>query len=390
MSPSAPPTLELRVLRTMEEVEQVRNVWSSWKTHRDSDIDYCLQTVWPKEDFIRPHVIIIYRHGRPDALLIGRLERSKVALRLGYVRLPGIPMKTLSIAYRGLLGNESPENCAEFVRSIEGTLELGEADMANFQQLVPDSPLHEAASRPGRHIGTRDRVGSPLLHHVTMLSSNTEDVLKVLSSKHRRELRQKKRKMLADFDDQVIFRCYRDPAEVQAVIPQVEEIARKTYQRGLEVGYQNNEDIRNRMLFCAAKGWLRLYLVTIQGKPAAYITGTVYERIFCADFMGYDPAFREYSIGKILTIEIIEDFCREGLEQVDFGFGSGLYKERFGNKSWPETSLNIYAPTMKGVMVNGLRTSFMTSDRLIKNFLVRTNLLPNIKTAWRARVSKAK
>jgi Acetyltransferase (GNAT) domain len=390
MTSTTEPALEVRVLRTIQDVELARETWSTWKTHRDSDIDYCLQTVWPKKEFIRPHVIAIYRRGKLDALLVGRLEHNKVPLRLGYINLLNIPAKTLSFAYRGLLGNDSPENSAEFVRSIEQTLERGEADLANFQQLIPGSSLHDATARSKR-FGTRDRAGSPLLHHVIALSGNIEEDLKgLLSSGHRRELRQKKRKILAAFEDQMSSRCYRDPSEVQAIIPQIEEIAHKTYQRGLEVGFQDNEDIRNRMLFCATKGWLRVYLVTVQNQPAAYISGTVYERCFCIDFMGYDPALREYSIGKILTIEMIEDCCREGVETVDFGFGSGLYKERFGNRSWPETSMNLYAPNVKGLVIHGLQTSLAVSDRMIKNFLERTNLLPRIKTAWRARASKAK
>src|SRR5580700_4035265 len=86
----ARPEFQVRVLRSFPEVEQIRDAWSAWKTHRDSDIDVCLQFVWVREEVVRPHVIVIHRNGHPEAMLVGRLERFRTTPKIGYVRLPGI------------------------------------------------------------------------------------------------------------------------------------------------------------------------------------------------------------------------------------------------------------------------------------------------------------
>src|ERR1035437_4668742 len=81
---SSSSAVSVRIARSIGEVEAIREIWTAWKSHRDSDIDFCLEFVWSGEAFIRPHVIVIYRYGRPDAMLVGRLERARMNSKVGY------------------------------------------------------------------------------------------------------------------------------------------------------------------------------------------------------------------------------------------------------------------------------------------------------------------
>ena len=67
---------EIRIARTVPEVEGLREAWTGWPGHRDSDIDFYLMINQAHPEILRPHVIALYRDGKPDAILIGRLDKK--------------------------------------------------------------------------------------------------------------------------------------------------------------------------------------------------------------------------------------------------------------------------------------------------------------------------
>jgi CelD/BcsL family acetyltransferase involved in cellulose biosynthesis len=144
--------------------------------------------------------------------------------------------------------------------------------------------------------------------------------------------------------------------------------------------------MRQRLQLEAEKGWLRTYILYAANLPCAFWMGTVYRGKFYSDCLGYDPSYEKYSPGTFLLNAMIEDSCRDGIEQVDFGLGDARYKQRFGNCSWQEVTAYIYGPSWRGLRVNALRTPAAFLDRLTKQALDRTNLLPKIKKLWRNRL----
>ncbi len=283
-----PPAITVRVARSREEVEAIREIWSSWNSDRDNDIDYCLEYNWLSGDFIRPHVIVIYRNGCPDAMLVGRLERAPIDAKIGFLQIPGMRVRRLTFASGGFLGDCSPENCEELVKSIIEALKRKEADAALLQHLSTESAaFHNALTLPG--FACRDHLVKSVPHSVLRLSKNIEWVYMGFSAGLRTELRRKKKKIVRDFGSGVKVQCYRELAQLETVIPQLEKIVRMTYQRGLGVGFQDTERMRRRLRFYAEKGWLRIYLLTLKDKPSAFCIGPLYNGRFYSDYLGFDP-----------------------------------------------------------------------------------------------------
>jgi len=381
-----PRAILVRVAKTTAEVETLREVWTSWKGHRDTDIDFCMEFVWSREEVIRPHVIVIYRCGSPDAILVGRLERMQIKLKTGYLRGPGIPVRVLIFAYGGLRGNPSDENSARFLTSIMGSLRQGEADLAFFHQACADSSLYKMAlTLPG--FGMRDHIPNPAPHHFMRLPERADQLTAGLSSKHREHLRSEARKLLSDFDGRVNITCFLKPTELDDTIRDVEGVAKKTYQRGLGVGFEDTPRTRQLLHFLAQKGWLRIYLLYIGRSPCAFSVGSVSDGVYCCDLLGYDPEFAEYSPGSFLLIRMFEDLCKAGVKEVDFGPGGGMYKERFGNRRVMEASISIFAPSLKGLMLNIMQTATRLMDDAVRKMLVRTGLLSKAKRLWRVRLT---
>ena len=376
----------VRVCRTVADIEEIRQIWAAWKGYRDSDIDFYLEFIRTRQEVLRPHVIVLSRGGRPDALLIGRLEKTRIDSKIGYLRLPGVPARILTFAYGGLRGNASDDNCIALVRSIMDSLRLGEADLAFLHKPGEDDLVYKKAlSLPS--FWCRDHLTKPESHHVMNLPETMEQVYQGFSHGLRGQLRRKQKKVLKEFDGLVKVACFRDTSDLDRVISEAEVIAKKTYQRGLGVGFEDTPAMRGRLNFCAQKGWLRAGMLYIGDRPCAFWIGTVYDGVFVSDFLAFDPEFRDYSLGSYLLIAMIEEFCKEGVKAVDFGFGPGEYKERFGNMQLQEASVHIFAPNFKGVTLNALRTVTVLVEDILKKMLQKTNLFPKIKRLWRDRVS---
>jgi hypothetical protein len=385
-SSSLETALTIRVARTLEEVEEIRGIWSAWETHRDGNIDISLESVWTAEEFIRPHVIVIYRNGQPDAMLPGRLERVRVTPRVGYLKLPGIRARQITFPKGGVLGNASAENSEEFIKSIQEALRVGEADMAMLHQVQTDTDLYSKALGLSG-FATRDHQLRPLVRNSMKLSPNVEQIYQALSSGLRADLRKKKRKLAEVFGDGAKIRCVRDSAELGQAMIEMEAVAAKTYQRGLGVGFENSRLTRERLHLYARKGWLRVFLLTVNEKPCAFWMGTVFNGSFCSDYLGFDPAFGKYSPGTVLIAAMIEEFCKEGVAEIDFGVGEGRYKDRFGNHRVMEASVCIFRPSLKGVGLNAAQTSTRFLEGSMRKILESTNLLPTLKKLWRKKLS---
>jgi len=379
--------LEVKIARSLAEVEEIREIWAAAKGHRDGNIDFCLNFVWTGREFVRPHVVVVYRQGRADAILVGRLENVRIETKIGYLRLPAVRTRLLNFAHGGLLGNDSEENVDEFVRASLAALQSGEADAILFDRIPVDSAMYHRASMGPSQL-MRDHVIRSEPHSLMKLSQTMDQVFAAFSSGLRAEVRRKKRKIVADFGDRVKISCHHDESGLESVLAQVEEVAMKTYQRALGVGFENSDRMRQRLGLCAREGWLRVYLLAIDNKPCAFWIGTVYDGVFYSDYNGYDPVYRDYSLGTFLLMSMVEGFCQEGVRAVDFGFGQAEYKDRFSNERPMKAPVYIFSRGPTGLFVNGTRTIANSIDGTLRALLNRVKLLPKIKKIWRARSAK--
>jgi len=386
-TPAEAVPLTFRILRTISEVEELRPVWSAWEGHPQSDIDFLLMLLQCREEILNPYVIVVYRGGEPDAMLIGRLERRQVKYRVGYLPIFKVEARGLSFQYGGLRGNPSDENSKEIVLAILRSLKSGEADLATLDHPGTDSYLYKRGlSLPS--LLSRDYFPVPQPHHLMRLSGTIDEVFLGLSNSHRAGLRYDIKKIEKKLHGRVKICCFREFAELETAISYVEEVARKTYHRGLGVGFDDSPRTRQMLQFYARNGQLRMYVLFDASTPIAFWIGVVYGGWFYSDHTGFDPQYRGYSPGTYLLSKMIEDFCKESLLGIDFGLGDAQYKQRFGNYSFKEVSLHLCAPSWKGFMLNLFRTGTIIIDTGLKKILERTKLLPKIKKIWRDRLAR--
>jgi hypothetical protein len=393
LSDSMSSGITTRVIRTIEEIEEIRGTWESWQFHPNTDIDFFITNIKNDPKILYPHVVVAYRDGEPEALLAGRVVESRLDLKVGYASFLSPRVRTLAFAYAGFLGAESPENCVALVSQILESLKNGEADIAVLKGVRPGSPLFETALHvPGALV--RDHFPATQLHRRMKMHESVQEFQQSLSGVDRREQKRRAKKLLQEFSNDVRIECLSRPADLDRMFRDVDEVARKTYQRGLGAGFVDTPNLRQLIKLWAERDRLRAYVLYAAGKPCAFWIGTLYGSTFHGDFMAFDPALGKCAPGMYLLMRTIEGLyadqqdCR--VTDIDWGHGDAEYKEMLGNQSWEEATISIFAPTVRGVSLNALRSPVILFDRYARRVLERTRLLPRIKKAWRNRFAQGR
>lgn len=382
---------EVQVLQSETEIDQIQTYWRQWTLHPNAEVDCYKAVLDGSATGTSPFVLVLSRNGAPDAMLVGRLENGRLALKMGYLPVLNLRVRQLVFVYGGLLGNSSRENCAKFVAAVSEKLREGIASVALFNGVQTGTPLYEAARNlPG--VLMRDRVATAEIHRSMSVPHGVASLNQSLSAKVRKNLGWQARKLLKDFPDKVVVRCFSSVDDLDQAFHDVEEVAAVTYQRQLEVGFADSAVIRRRLKAEAANKWLRVYVLYIDGKPSAFWIGKLHKQTFYSDFMGYDPVLSKYSPGTFLLMRAMEELCeRDSIDRalkVDFGFGDAQYKKVFGNMEWHEASIYIFGSSIKALGLNVIRTTVGLIDGLGKKILVKLNLLQSTKTLWRRQTLK--
>lgn len=129
-----------------------------------------------------------------------------------------------------------------------------------------------------------------------------------------------------------IFNIYSTSEEMDEFLSLAISISKKTYQHLLlNEGLPDTEEFRKNVIEKSEKGEVFGYILMINEKPVAYNICPVYDNNkVLYDYSGYDPEYKEYSVGTVLHLKVIEDlFNRKGLDFYDLCTGEGVHKKMF-------------------------------------------------------------
>lgn len=377
--------LRFQILRSEAEIQTVRDAWTNWQQHPHADLGFFLMIARIRPEVISPYVIALYRDNVLETLLAGRLESGHLNLTVGYWNLFRLPVRRLSFVYGGVLGNASDENCAALIQEVQRCLKREGAQVAGLHFVKVDSSMHRAACRETRLL-CRDYTTETRPHWVMNLPADVEKIYEKMSPKARKNRRYETNRLLKEFS--VRIECYTKETDLECVMEHAESIARRTYQRGLGVGFVANQEHLERFTVEAARGRFRAYFLYLGDKPVAFFLGTLSKNVLYDNYTAYDPEYGKYSPGTVLFFQMFERLCREGVKAVDFGFGDAWYKAQFGNERSDETNVAIFASTPGGVGLNLVRMPATMLDRLGKKAVANLSLFRSVKKRWRGLAQK--
>jgi len=381
--------MKIGIIKTFQELEAVRTDWERWQNHPNNDFAQFKMVCHLRPEVECPCVTVIEQNGEPHALLAGRLERTQFAPSIGYLTPVRISAKVLTVIHQGLLGKMDEETAMKSVHYLWSLLGSGVADAIEFHYLSENSPLLQAL----RLYGSRwfcEKKPRWSIHWERALPAEGSFIEHKVRAKHRSWIRKKERELESAFPGKISWRWMSRFDDVPGLCARLEEVAVRTYQRGLGTGFIDNEEYRQRFALFGRRGQLRVQLLEIDGRVRAFWFGTVYQGVFHLSETGYDPDLSRYEVGTLIFIRMNDELAREGVRKLDFGIGDALYKRRFGDQSWREATVWLFAPTTKGLALRSSKGLFATIDNLGRRLTQKIGVLDRLKTGWRRRLAPTK
>ena len=381
----------VRIVRTLAELDELKGTWNAWCDDPSADFEFYLASARCRPDFVRPHVMVVYRDGQPDCMLVGRLEHCRLKLKVGHASLFEPKVRQLFFLQGGFFGNCSAENSQMLARELRRCLQRGEADGAEVSRLTQDSNLHQAAQSEFGFL-CRGHF-TPLHEHRWLeLPGSFKEFLQGLSRKNRHELRRHEKKLADEFAGRTHIHCYRHEDEVNELAQEVEKVSARTYQRALGVGFRPDVEVLESLRTTAHQGGLRGCVLYLDDQPCAFFIGKHYKNTFHGNFMGFDPQFGKYSPGSVVLMHCIEECFDPNMRatQFDLGWGDRQYKRMICNQSRLDGPLYLYALSWRGLKLNLLRSTTSLLDRVARELLARSSFLQRLKKTWQSRLQRAK
>jgi len=120
------------------------------------------------------------------------------------------------------------------------------------------------------------------------------------------------------------------------------------------------------------QGWLRLFVLRLDGKPAAALYGFSYHRVFYYFQAGFDPIYGKYSVGLVTMGLAIKSAIEEGVEEYDLLHGDEPYKFHWARAARELCRLELYPPGARGVLYKGTLEVSRATRRMARRMLPKT------------------
>ncbi len=100
--------------------------------------------------------------------------------------------------------------------------------------------------------------------------------------------------------------------------------------------------------WAARTGMLHLYLLRLDGRPLAMYYALEHRGVCHLLKGGYDPAYRQFSPGKLLMREVIRGCFAEGFSRIEFNGDAEAYKFSWASAVHERKRLDAFAPSLAG------------------------------------------
>lgn len=290
-----------------------------------------------------------FHEGRPLSVLFARRGGRLVGVLLLVEGTPGrvcrvglqMPMNGQtpcgSLSYEG---SPAPVLGAfvEHIRRTRGRVAMKLPLLAADCLAVSESGQVATAHRCGLH-----RRSSRCSSRIVVRGTWAEYV--ATRSKHvQREWRRKRKRL--DEAGRVETRRVTAPADVPAALQETLEIESRSWKHAEGTSFQREAGVAafyaRLAERCAARGWLRLSLLHLNGRPAAHCLAVVYREELLALKTSFDGQLAHLSPGLALMLAVAEEAFSEGLAAIDLLGDPVRWKSEMANEERAYVDLCVY------------------------------------------------
>jgi CelD/BcsL family acetyltransferase involved in cellulose biosynthesis len=372
------------VARTVEEVEGLRGEWQAAGVGDiDSDIDYFLAVVTNAPQVVRPHVVLIRRPGRRPLLAVARLELLGVPLAVGYRTVARPQVRAVVVSFGGLVGVAGAADEKLLAGELRRALVAGEADMLLVRKADVGGTVRDAVA-DGVSWPRRSHAQPVTRRWVAPVPGSFEVFLTHRKGRTRQKLRRYARVLERAYGQGLRVRRFEHPAEMAELCADMEAVAARTYQRGLGAAYSGSPLDQGLIELGLRRGWYRAWMLYLDGKPAAFWTGTAYAGVFTTGTPGYDPEHTKDRVGTYTMLRMIEDLCAAGdVSWLNFGPGDAEYKAAYGTPERAEADIFVVRRGLRPVTVSLTAGGLSKVNSWGRQLTRDTGWGRRLKRAWR-------
>jgi CelD/BcsL family acetyltransferase involved in cellulose biosynthesis len=122
------------------------------------------------------------------------------------------------------------------------------------------------------------------------------------------------------------------------------------------------------------RGWLRLSLLRMNGRPIAALYGLLYRGRFYFYQSGYDPTWRRDSVGLVTMGLAIKQAIAEGADEYDLLHGMESYKFLWTGQTRSLDRIRLYPPSIRGHLCRQALEIETWSKHVARRYLPETIL----------------
>ena len=333
---------KIQEIRRLEDLDCIQDEWDRLlESTRDGSL--FLSKEWLKT------WLEVYWNGRPIRFLLARDENGLRGLAPLLVDSAGELWcsRSLTLAANShshtstiLGGQDKIEVLDAFLEHLARS--RSHARMA-FKHVVRSSSvatrLPEIAGQHRMCTVARDSTNWSLVR----IDGDWEDYLKTRKVRVRRELRRKRKKL--ERAGQFEIRVVTTPEQCDDAMEQVFHVERKSWKEregtSLTTEPGASEFYATLARLWAGRGWLRIYLLCLDGRPIAHIFGAQFRNAYTALKTSYDETYGVLSPGIVLFGHALQEAFEAKLDLFDFAGHESRWKQELATHS--ETHLNICA-----------------------------------------------
>jgi hypothetical protein len=375
--------LRVEIARTLAELDRLRTAWDELPWRREeAAYPYYHARLRLREDVIGPFAAVVFESGRPVAGLAGRLELRGLETAIGNRVIYAPRVRYLRVVDGGIAS--SSHETLELLRSATGqALASGEADALGLPPLELGSDELAVFGTLGGALERQPFI-APWTRRRLVLPDTFEEFVVSRSRKTRKHLRRDARRLEEAFGDRLSVAVLREPGDESRLVEDAERVARSTYQRAMGAGFADTDEQRELVRVGLQHGWVRAYLLHVDGTPVAYWLCSTYGRTMLLRTGGFDHGYARHRVGIYLLMRAIEDACGDpSLDVLDFGPGDAAYKQQFSNESREERNAVVFAPTLRGRRINAMRAAILGPARLARAGLDAAQLTGRVRAGLR-------
>jgi CelD/BcsL family acetyltransferase involved in cellulose biosynthesis len=116
--------------------------------------------------------------------------------------------------------------------------------------------------------------------------------------------------------------------------------------------------------FALERGWLRLFVMWLNDRPAAALYGFQRNRRFYFFQSGLDPEYSRYSVGLVTMGLAIQSALEDGAEEYDLLHGNESYKSLWAQETREIRKLELYPPSATGILYGGIAQATRAARKL--------------------------